>query len=416
MIYLNNAATTQQKPEGVKGAAPVTPDEARTMTAKFFGLKTEHPEQNVFFTQGGTQAMALALRALIHSGDHVIATVMEQDSTWAVLDDLAAAGVQVSCVGIDAYGVLRYEDIEPMIQENTRAIVCAHGCAVTGNIADLEQVGGLARRHKLLLISDGSQTVGATDINLKNLGVDVYCFTAHKKLMGPYGVGGIILKKGLRDQFLGGLESLTPAAGATPASSLTDHEKAAALMRQADNDKAAIYVPLAGDDVLSTPAAVADAAVLAAMPHRAASILAAAEPSMEKLGGLCAALSFIREKGIYGVSIFPHRLAKRFFESVSSMDDVKVYGDFGTGSRIPTVSIAVKGFTPAQVKEHMVKKYGIVVKDGFHDSVRMHQALGTAETGLTRFSFGYFNTRRDVNDAIWALMDLLQLDDLYLLA
>ena len=43
------------------------------------------------------------------------------------------------------------------------------------------------------------------------------------------------------------------------------------------------------------------------------------------------------------------------------------------------------------------------------------EAMGTYD-GLTRFSFGYFNTRRDVNDAIWVLMDLLGLDDLYLLA
>ena len=40
-------------------------------------------------------------------------------------------------------------------------------------------------------------------------------------------------------------------------------------------------------------------------------------------------------------------------------------------------------------------------------------ALGTEETGLTRFSFGYFNTRRDVNDAVWALMDLLGLERLH---
>jgi selenocysteine lyase/cysteine desulfurase len=95
---------------------------------------------------------------------------------------------------------------------------------------------------------------------------------------------------------------------------------------------------------------------------------------------------------------------------------VEVYGDFGTNTRIPTVSISVKGFTPRQVRDHMTKKFGIVVKEGFHDASRMHEALGTAETGLTRFSFGYFNTRTDVNDTVWALMDLLGLDDLYLLA
>lgn len=354
MIYLNNAATTVIKPEGVKTAPPASADMAKAMVAQFLGVKSR---ENVMLTQGGAQAMELALRGFIKKGDHVIATAWEHDTTWAVLEELEKAGVQVSCIGVNPYGGLRYEEIEPLIQENTRAIVCAHGCAVTGNIADLEQVGGLARRHKLLLIADGCQAVGATSVNVESLGADVYCFTAHKKIMGPYGVGGLCLKEGLRPEWEAGLE-------------------AAGLLGR----------------------------------------LTEIEPSEEKLGQLCAALAFIKEKGIYGISIFPHRLAKRFFESVSSMDAVKVYGDFGTGSRIPTVSIAVEGFTSTQVKEHMAKKYGIVVKDGFHDAARMHQALRIEAEGLCRFSFGYFNTRRDVNDTIWALMDLLGLDDLYLLA
>ena len=69
-----------------------------------------------------------------------------------------------------------------------------------------------------------------------------------------------------------------------------------------------------------------------------------------------------------------------------------------------------------KVQEHLMKKFGIVTKAGHHDAVRMHQALGTYEEGLTRISFGYFNTRVDVNDTVWALMDLLGLDDLYLLS
>jgi selenocysteine lyase/cysteine desulfurase len=119
---------------------------------------------------------------------------------------------------------------------------------------------------------------------------------------------------------------------------------------------------------------------------------------------------------MYGIAMLQHRLAKRFFESAKSMDAVEIYGDFGTNTRIATVSIRVDGFTPEQVHAHMLEKYGIVCKPGLHNASRMHEALGTAATGLTRFSFGYFNTRIDVNDAIWALMDLLGLDDLYLLA
>ena len=99
--------------------------------------------------------------------------------------------------------------------------------------------------------------------------------------------------------------------------------------------------------------------------------------------------------------MFPHRLAKRFFESVKSMKNVTVYGDFGTTTRIPTVAINVKGFTPEEVKVFM-RKNNIAIRSG--------------DCGCPRLSFGYFNTRMEVNDAIWTLMKLQDLDDLYLLA
>lgn len=346
MIYLNNAETTLLKPNGVKQAPPASAEDVKTLTAKLLGIKNP---KNIILTEGASQAMELALRSFLKEGDHVIATDLEHDTTCQILNGLTASlGITVSYVGVNPYGRLLYEEIEPLIGEKTKVIVCAHGCSVTGNITDLEQVTAIARRHKIPVISDGAQTVGATIVNLEELGVDVYCFTAHKKLMGPKNLGGICLKEGTSlDEAL--LKDLSPI-------------------------------------------------------------------SEETLGAFYQALSFIFEKGIYGISIFPHRLAKRFFESIKSMDSVTVYGDFGTSSRIPTVSAKFGSFSPEEVKSHLGKKFGIKVKAGLQEGRRMHQALGTDAEGLVRFSFGYFNTRQDVNDTIWAIMDLMGLDDLYLLA
>lgn len=360
MIYLNNAATTLDKPEGVKEArrglsgVTATTEEIKERMAKLLKVKNA---ENILLTHSGTEALELALRAYIGEGEHVIATVNEMDSTWAVLEQMGQElGVTLSTVGVNPYGLLNYDEIEGLVRPETTTIVCAHGSAVTGNLVDLDKVCTIARRHKLRVISDGCQAVGATDMNLEAVGVDVYCFTGHKKLMGPHCIGGICLKDGKLEEFL---------AGADAAPQL--------------KEKLDTLAP-------------------------------------ETLGAMAIALDFIKEKGIYGIAMCPHRLAKRFFESVSSMDAVRIYGDFGTGNRIPTVALSVEGFTPEQVKEHMAKKYGIAVNVGLQDCKKLHEALGTAETGLTRFSFGYFNTRRDVNDTIWAMMDLLGLKDLYYLA
>lgn len=344
MTYINNAHTTVIKPEGVKGAAPATAADAAARLAKLFTVK--NPE-NIIFTKDEVQAMNIAIRSLVRPGDHIITTVYEQEAVLNILEDMKAEGVEVSYIGVNPYGRLKYEDIEGQVRENTTAMVISHGSNVTGNITDMEFVTTVARRHKLVVISDGSQTAGAADVNLENLGIGVYCFAAHRKLMGPYGIGGIIVKEGiaLDEKLLGGIGPVEP----------------------------------------------------------------------EKFGGLCAALDFIRDKGIYGISMQPHRFAKRFFEAVQSMDKVTVYGDFGTGTRIPTVAIKVEGFTPQEVKAHMRKNH-IAVECGIMEAPMLHEALGTSEHGLTRFSFGYFNSRMEVNDCIWCLMELLGLDDLYLLA
>ncbi len=345
MVFFNNAATTQRKPEGVRGAAPKTEAEVRPLIGELFGMK--NPE-NVTFTQSGTQAVELALRTYIKGGDHVVTTVMEQDQTIEVLEDI---GATYSLLGIDPYGTLKYDELEELITPETKAIVCVHGCSVTGNISDLETVCNIARRHKLMVISDGCQTAGAAEVNLVNLGVDVYCFTGHKKLMGPYGIGGVCFAT----------EALKAAFDGANKEAIGDIDQG-------------------------------------------------------KLGGLFVSLSFILEKGIYGISVWPHRLAKRFFESSQSLNKVRIYGNFGTNNRIPTIAISVEGFTPEEVKEYLRKEYGIVTKTGYHGSKLMHEALGTADTGLVRVSIGYYNNRFEVNDAIWALMKLTEQMDFYLLS
>ena len=193
--------------------------------------------------------------------------------------------------------------------------------------------------------------MGAAEVNLEAIGVDVYCFTGHKKLMGPYGIGGICFKD--------------------------DAEKAA---------------------------------------FEAANKGAIGTIDEKKIGGLYAGVRFILDKGIYGISVWPHRLAKRFFESTQSLDKVRIYGNFGTNNRIPTVAISVEGYTPEEVKEYLRKEYGIVTKCGTHGSQKMHEALGTADTGLVRVSIGYHNNRFEVNDAVWALMKLTDQMDFYLLS
>lgn len=342
MSYLNNAATTVHKPEVMKMAGPATAMDVQERIAKL--VKCKDPN-NVVMTSSATEAIRTAVLSFVKPGDHVISTDIEYKS---VLEALEEAGCEVTFIPVNVYGTLKYELIEDAVKENTKAIVCCHGSNVTGNITDLDRVCTIARRNKLMVIADAAQTVGATEIDMETLQLDVLCFSGHKKLMGPYGTGGLCLRKGLQ----------------------------------------------------------LDPQVVEKIVHT---------PSPEKLGQLAASLDFIFEKGQYGVAMLPHRLAKRFFEATKSMKDVTVYGDFGTNVRVPNVTINVKGYTAEEVKTIMRQNH-IAIKAGTFDAPRLAKSLGIDENGAARFSFGYFNTRIEVNDAIWVLMQMQGLTDLYYLA
>ena len=139
-----------------------------------------------------------AINGLIGPGDHVITTVCEHNSVLRPLYRLRQQGAELSFLGVDARGVLQYDQLETLLRPNTKAIVVTHASNVTGNRTDLARVSTFAKRHGLLFIVDAAQTAGAHSIDVQALGMDVLCFTGHKGLLGPQGTGGFYVRPGLR--------------------------------------------------------------------------------------------------------------------------------------------------------------------------------------------------------------------------
>lgn len=117
------------------------------------------------------------------------------------------------------------------------------------------------------------------------------------------------------------------------------------------------------------------------------------------LRSFAASLQFILDTGIYGITMLPHRLAKRFFESAKAMDGVTVCGDYREGERLPVIAVCAEGFTAEEICQYMKNR----------------EILIGVEGGMARFSFGYFNTRPQVKETVQALMDMMGIDEPYLL-
>lgn len=83
------------------------------------------------------------------------------------------------------------------MKPNTTAIIYTHASNLNGNLVEVEKVSTIVKLHNLLLIVDVAQTAGTRPINMTGLGIDVLCFTGHKGLMEPEGIGGMCIREGI---------------------------------------------------------------------------------------------------------------------------------------------------------------------------------------------------------------------------
>lgn len=375
MIYLDNAATTLHKPQQVIDAvvhamqsmgncargtheealdAARTVYDARVRLASLFGCpRVDH----VAFTANSTEALNIAINGLIGPGDHVISTDLEHNSVLRPLYRLEAEhGAELSFVPADKLGNVDYADFERLIKPNTRAVVCTNASNLTGTVLDIERIAKTAHSHGALVIVDASQTAGCWPIDMKKMGIDVLCFTGHKGLMGPQGTGGICVKEGIEIRpFKVGGSGVQSYSRTHPAE----------------------------------------------YPTR----LEAGTLNGHGIAGLGAAAKFISETGVENIHAKERSLMLRFYEGVKDIDGVTVYGDF-TKDKTAIVALNIRDYESGEVSYELSQGYGIATRPGAHCAPRMHKALGTAEVGAVRFSFSFYNTEEEIDEAVRAVAEL----------
>ncbi len=386
MIYLDNAATTLHKPESVieavssamrhvgnsaRGTHAGSLDAARVIfetrmkAAQLFGCPDP---TGVAFTCNITESLNIALNGLLSEGDHVITTALEHNSVLRPLYRLEKErGVGLSVVPADRSGRIDYADFDKLIRPETKAIVTTHISNLTGNMLDIARIGKTAHEHGLLYIVDAAQSAGNIPIDMQQMNIDVLCFTGHKGLYGPQGTGGLCVMPGVdvRPFKTGGTGVQT-------------------------------YLKTQPED----------------MPVR----LEAGTMNAHGLAGLSAALDFINETGVEEIHRHEMSLTEAFCRGVSSIDGVKIYGDFScfddpgsaSSGRGVIVCINIRDYDSSEVSDCLMQEFEIATRPGAHCAPLMHEALGTTDQGAVRFSFGWFNTMEDVKTALEAVKDLAE--------
>ena len=382
MIYLDNGATTLQKPECVREAlleamasmgnsgrgvhdaslyAGRTIYRARESLAELLGAAA--PEQ-VAFTANATESLNLALGGLFGARDHVITTVCEHNSVLRPLYRLQ--GVELSVLPVKAEageerqaGILAYDELESLLRPNTKALIITHASNLTGNITDLEQAAAFAKKHSLLLIVDAAQTAGAVPMDMERMGIDVLCFTGHKGLYGPQGTGGVCVRPGL---------SIRPLKVGGSGIHSFDREH----------------------------------------PSEMPAALEAGTLNGHGFAGLGAAARWLLETGVEQIRAREQALLRRFVDGVKEVEGVTLYGNPDLDRRTGIQSLNIRDYDSARVADWLYEDYGIAVRGGAHCAPLMHEALGTREQGAVRFSFSYFNTEAEADEAAAAVRELAE--------
>lgn len=214
IIYLDNASTTPLDKRVLEKMTPYLTeiygnanslhnvgriavkglDEARSIIAEIIGANFNE----VYFTSGGTESDNWALRGAYYSNsgkNRLVISSIEHSAMLATSDELEKQGVEVIKINPDKNGFVDVNEYKSAINDNTFLTSLMYANNEIGTIQNVKELAEIAHSKNSLFFTDAVQAMGAIDINVKDLNIDMLSFSAHK-FGGPKGVGCLYVKNG----------------------------------------------------------------------------------------------------------------------------------------------------------------------------------------------------------------------------
>ena len=377
-IYLDNGATSFPKPPAVaeamlyymnevgasinRGVYASAQDAGMTTLLLREGLCTlfNHPDPtHCVLTPGNTMGLNMVIRGWLKPGDHCLVSSMEHNAVMRPLVDLEKQGVSFDRIPCDRAGRLDVSAVEGMIRPNTRLVLIAHGSNVSGAVQDAQAVGDICHAHNIPFVLDAAQTAGHWPIDFQALHLAALSVPGHKGLMGPTGMGALLLEK----EFARGLTPIV--TGGTGSAS--------------DSEEQPAYMP----DKFES-----------------------GTTNLPGIFGFKAAVDYILETGVETMRRHETEMCRRFIDGLKNIPDVSLAGPENLEDRVAVISVDFHKVDNAEASFLLEQNYGIMTRCGLHCAPSAHKTLDTFPRGTVRFSPGWFTTNEEIDTALQAIADI----------
>lgn len=326
---------------------------AREKVQNFINAKRR---EEIIFTSGATDSLNKIIFGYfkwnLKKDDEVLITVAEHASNvlpWFELQD--EIGIQVAYIPLENHQVT-LENVKKSITEKTKVISLAHITNVIGDVRPLKEICQYAHERGILVVADGAQSVAHEKVDVQDLDVDFFAFSAHK-LYGPTGVGVLY----------GKMEHLTQ---------IRPIIFGGGMNTSFSKDGVRVY-------------------------HDLPSMLEAGTPNIAGVIAFGSVLDYMTSIGFDEIKKHERELKQYAVQRLQEIDTITIYNKEAESA---IIAFNMDGVF-AQDLAIYLNNYRICVRAGNHCAKILKEEIGVKNT--VRISFGLYNTKEEIDCLLEAL-------------